>query len=378
MKTRRRFTAEFKAKVALEAIRGERTISELATKHQLHPNQITQWKRQAIENLAKAFDDKASDAQVGREAEVTKLHAKIGQLVVERDFLGQSLRSLSLDRRRMMIDPDHERLSIRRQCELVSISRASFYRQPAGESPENLELMRVIDGAFMETPWYGSRQMARHLRRQGWCVGRKRVRRLMRKIGLSPIYQAPRTSEPHPQHRIYPYLLRNLAIERPDQVWCADVTYIPMRRGFLYLVAIMDWFSRKVLAWRLSNTMDADFCVAALEEAIAHHGRPDIFNTDQGSQFTSFAFTTTLKDAGIRISMDGRGRWMDNVFIERLWRSLKYECVFLNAFETGSEARNGIGSWIAYYNERRPHSTFGGRTPDEVYATAEMTERLAA
>ncbi|WP_407941288.1 IS3 family transposase [Mesorhizobium xinjiangense] len=378
MKTRRRFTAEFKAKVALEAIRGERTISELATKHQLHPNQITQWKRQAIENLAKAFDDKASDAQAGREAEVTKLHAKIGQLVVERDFLAKAFRSLSLDRRRMMIDPDHNRLSIRRQCELVSISRASFYRQPAGETPENLELMRIIDEAFMEMPWYGSRQMARHLRRQGWCVGRKRVRRLMRKIGLSPIYQAPKTSEPHPQHRIYPYLLRHLAIERPDQVWCADVTYIPMRRGFLYLVAIMDWFSRKVLAWRLSNTMEADFCVAALEEAIARHGKPDIFNTDQGSQFTSFAFTATLKDAGIRISMDGRGRWMDNVFIERLWRSLKYECVFLSAFETGSEARNGIGSWMDYYNRRRPHSTFAGRTPDEVYATAETTERLAA
>ncbi len=275
-----------------------------------------------------------------------------------------------------MIDPDHNRLSIRRQCELVSVSRASFYRQPAGESPENLELMRVIDAAFMETPWYGSRQMARHLRRQGWCVGRKRVRRLMRKIGLSPIYQAPKTSEP--QHRIYPYLLRHLAIERPDQVWCADVTYIPMRRGFLYLVAIMDWFSRKVLAWRLSNTLEANFCVAALEAAIARHGRPDIFNTDQGSQFTSFAFTTTLKDAGIRISMDGRGRWIDNVFIERLWRSLKYECVFLNAFETGSEARNGIGSWIDYYNRRRPHSSFDGRTPDEVYATTEITEQLAA
>lgn len=166
--------------------------------------------------------------------------------------------------------------------------------------------MRIIDEVFMEMPWYGSRQMARHLRRQGWNVGRKRVRSLMRKIGLTPIYQAPKTSEPHPQHRIYPYLLRHLAIERPDQVWCADVTYIPMRRGFLYLVAVMDWFSRKVLAWRLSNTMDADFCVAALEEAIARHGKPDIFNTDQGSQFTSFAFTTTLKDAGIRISMDGR------------------------------------------------------------------------
>jgi len=278
----------------------------------------------------------------------------------------------------MMINPDHKRLSIRRQCELVSISRASFYRQPAGETLENLELMRIIDEAFMETPWYGSRQMMRHLRRQGWCVGRKRVRRLMRKIGLSPIYQAPKTSAPHPQHRIYPYLLRHLSIARPDQVWCADVTYIPMRRGFLYLVAIMDWFSRKVLAWRLSNTMDADFCVAALEEAIACHGRPDIFNTDQGSQFTSFAFTTTLKDAGIRISMDGRGRWMDNVFIERLWRSLKYECVFLSAFETGSQARCGIGSWIDYYNRRRPHSTFAGRTPDEVHAMAEMTEQLAA
>ena len=266
-----------------------------------------------------------------------------------------------------MIDPDHERLSIRRQCELVSISRASFYRQPAGESPENLELMRIIDEAFMEMPWYGSRQMARHLRRQGWCVGRKRVRRLMRKIGLSPIYQAPKTSEPHPQHRIYPYLLRHLAIERPDQVWCADVTYIPMRRGFLYLVAIMDWFSRKVLAWRLSNTMDADFCVAALEESIARHGRPDIFNTDQGSQFTSFAFTTTLKDAGIRISMDGRGRWMDNVFIERLWRSLKHEDVYLKAYADGREARMGIGAWIGFYNGSRPHQALGNRTPMAVW-----------
>ena len=183
-----------------------------------------------------------------------------------------------------MIDPDHKRLSIVRQCELVSISRASFYRQPAGESEENITLMRLIDETFLECPFYGARQMARHLRRLGWCVGRKRVRRLMRKIGLSPIYQAPRTSAPHPQHRIYPYLLRHLAIERPNQVWCADVTYIPMRRGFLYLVAIMDWASRKVLAWRLSNTMEADFCVTALEEAIARYGGPGIFNTDQGSQ----------------------------------------------------------------------------------------------
>ena len=277
-----------------------------------------------------------------------------------------------------MIATDHPGLSIRRQCELVSISRASFYRQPAGESTENLELMRLIDKAFMEMPWYGSRQMARHLRRLGWRVGRKRVRRLMKKIGLVAIYQVPKTSEPHPQHKIYPYLLRHLSIDHPDQVWCADVTYIPMRRGFLYLVAIMDWFSRKVLAWRLSNTLEADFCVAALEDAIARHGKPDIFNTDQGSQFTGFDFTNTLKDAGIRISMDGRGRWMDNVFIERLWRSLKYECVYLNAFETGSEARASIRRWINYYNRNRPHSSFDGRTPNEMYATAQTMERLAA
>jgi putative transposase len=278
----------------------------------------------------------------------------------------------------MMIDPGHRRLSIVRQCALVSISRASFYRRPASESPENLELMRLIDEAFLEMPWYGARQMARHLRRLGWCIGRKRVRRLMQKIGLAPIYQAPKTSAPHPRHKIYPYLLRHMTIERPNQVWCADVTYIPMRRGFLYLVAVMDWASRRVLAWRLSNTMEADFCVAALEEAIARYGRPDIFNTDQGSQFTSFAFTNTLRDAGIRISMDGRGRWMDNVFIERLWRSLKYECVFLSAFETGSEARAGIGRWIGYYNADRPHSALGGKTPDEAYAIDMEKEKLAA
>jgi putative transposase len=249
---------------------------------------------------------------------------------------------------------------------------------PAGENAENLALMELIDKVFLEMPWYGARQMARHLRRLGKCLGRQRVRRLMRKMGLTPIYQTPKTSAPHPQHRIYPYLLRHMSIERPNHVWCADVTYIPMRRGFLYLVAIMDWASRKVLAWRLSNTMEADFCVAALDEAIGRYDTPDIFNTDQGSQFTSLAFTNTLRNAGIRISMDGRGRWMDNVFIERLWRSLKYECVFLNAFETGSEARSGIGRWIAYYNTDRPHSALGGKTPGEAYAMDETTEKLAA
>jgi putative transposase len=254
-----------------------------------------------------------------------------------------------------------------RQCELLSVTRSSYYYQPRGETALNLELMRLIDEQYLETPWYGARQMARHLRRQGYRVNRKRIRRLMQLMGLSAIYQKPNTSKPHPLHKVYPYLLRGMTINKPNQVWCADICYIPMRRGFLYLVAIMDWASRKVLSWRLSNTMDSDFCVAALEEALARYGKPEIFNTDQGSQFTSDDFIGTLKDAGIRISMDGKGRWMDNVMIERLWRSLKYECIFLHAFETGNEVRQGLKRWINLYNTRRPHSSLDDRTPDEAY-----------
>lgn len=285
---------------------------------------------------------------------------------------------MSRDRRQAGIEKDHPRLSVRRQCRLLSLTRSTLYATPAGESAENLALMRRIDEQFLETPWYGSRQMARWLHRNGHLVGRHRVRRLMRKMGLSPIYQAPRTSQPHPQHRIYPYLLRDLTIERPNHVWCTDITYIPMRRGFLYLVAVMDWATRKVLAWRLSNTMDVGFCIEALEEAMARFGKPEIFNSDQGSQFTSGDFTDKLKAAGIRISMDGRGRWIDNRFIERLWRSVKYECVYLNAFETGSEARRGIGSWITYYNAERPHSSLYDATPNEAYAMSWADEKLAA
>jgi putative transposase len=289
---------------------------------------------------------------------------------------------MSVERRRAMIDPNHRHLSVVRQCALVSIGRSTFYRAPTPDTAENLELMRLLDEQFLETPWYGSRQMARHLRRLGHAVGRKRVRRLMARMGLAAIYQRPRTTVPHPEHRIYPYLLRNLVVDRPNQVWCADITYIPMRRGFLYLVAVMDWATRRVLSWRLSNTMDVDFCIAALEEALARFGRPEIFNSDQGSQFTSPRFTEVLIGAEVRISMDGRGRWMDNVFIERLWRSLKYECVYLHAFETGSELRAGLAGWIGFYNTHRPHSGLGGLTPDEAYtaigAGEQETTKLAA
>ncbi len=261
----------------------------------------------------------------------------------------------------------HPVLSVRRQCEILKLQRSTYYYQPIGESTYNLALMKRIDELFLELPFFGSRQMRNTLRDEGHPVGRNRVRRLMRRMGLMAVYQRPRTSQPHPQHKTYPYLLRGKAITRPNQAWCADITYIPMRRGFLYLVAIMDWHSRAVLSWRLSNTMDADFCVAALEEALNRYGVPEIFNTDQGSQFTSYEFTRTLREAGVRISMDGRGRWMDNVMIERLWRSLKYECVYLRELETGSELRQALSWWFDFYNNRRPHKTFDGRKPMEIY-----------
>jgi len=276
-----------------------------------------------------------------------------------------------------MVSKDHE-LSQRRQCALLQLSRSTLYYRPKGESAENLRFMEIIDKQFLETPWYGSRQMARHMKRQGHKCGRHRMRRLMRLMRLVPIYQEPNTSKKHPAHKIYPYLLKGLAITRPNQVWCADITYIRMERGFLYLVAIIDWYSRKVLAWRLSNTLEADFCVVALKEALATYGPPEIFNTDQGSQFTSSDWIDELKEAKVKISMDGKGRWVDNRMIERLWRSLKYECVYLRAFETGSQAREGIGRWLAYYNAERPHSTHGILTPDEVHANRTQPMRIAA
>jgi len=266
-----------------------------------------------------------------------------------------------------MIEPDHPQLSIGQQCKLLSIARSSFYYTPKGETEQNLDLMRQIDEQFLETPFFGVRQMTWHLRNDGHLVNEKRIRRLMRLMGLMPIYQKPNTSRPAKGHKTYPYLLKGLRVDRPNQVWCSDITYLPMRRGFLYLVAIMDWHTRKVLAWRVSNTLEADFCVEALNEAIHKFGQPEIMNTDQGSQFTSFAWTDRLRRTGVRISMDGKGRFLDNIFIERLWRTLKYECVYLHAWETGSEAKASIRKWMTFYNHQRPHSALGGRPPAVVY-----------
>jgi putative transposase len=247
------------------------------------------------------------------------------------------------------------------------VARSTLYYQPVLASANDLAVMRRIDELHLEYPFYGSRRMAVVLRDDGWLVNRKRAQRLMRVMGLEAIYQKPNTSQPHPDHKVYPYLLRGLAIARPNQVWCADITYIPMAKGFVYLVAVMDWFSRRVLAWRLSITMEPDFCVAALREAMERHGRPEIFNTDQGVQFTSAVFLDELSSQSVQISMDGKGRFLDNIFIERLWRSLKYEEVYIKAYGSVAEARRGIGGWLGIYNEKRPHQALGYRTPRVVH-----------
>ena len=261
-------------------------------------------------------------------------------------------------------------LSITRRCALLDVPRSSaYYRPVVSVSKRDGALMRMMDEIHLHWPFYGSRRMCDALADEGWVVNRKCVQRLMRTMGMNALYPGPNTSRAHHAHKVYPYLLRGLAIEGANQVWCADVTYLPMARGFVYLVAVMDWYSRKVLAWRLSNTLDADFCVAALNEALSRHGAPEIFNTDQGCQFTSAAFTGVLKEHGFQISMDGKGRWMDNVFIERLWRSLKYEEVYLHAYDSVRDARAGVRRWIDFYNQQRKHQALDRRTPDNVYYT---------
>jgi putative transposase len=265
-----------------------------------------------------------------------------------------------------MINPDNE-LTISRQCQLLGLSRSSFYSQNKAVSQQELDLMLAIDKIHLALPFYGARKIQIELNNRGFLIGRGKVRRLMRKMGLEAIYRKPKTSIPKSGDHIYPYLLKDLQIERVNQVWATDITYLPMAKGFAYLVAIIDLYSRKVMSWRLSNTMDASFCIEALEDAIQRFGPPEIFNTDQGSQFTSDSFTSVLKAHGVKISMDGKGRWVDNVFIERLWRSVKYEEVYLKAYQTMQEARQSLRSYFIFYNQSRFHQTLDYQTPDMVY-----------
>ncbi|EMA7641314.1 IS3 family transposase [Vibrio parahaemolyticus] len=362
---RRNHSPEFKAKVALAAAKGDKTVVELAQKYNLHANQISTWKKELLENAAMIF---ASESQLSKDntEEVDKLHAKIGQLTMENGFFGQSARSLDRAQRKLSLVKSTP-LPIKRQCELLNIARSTAYYQPIGLSVEEIELRRIIDEIHLQYPFMGSRRVRTELAKKGHNVNRKRVIRIMRDMGIGAIYPKPQTTLANKAHKVYPYLLRNVEVTYPNQAWAIDITYIPMAKGFLYLVAIIDWYSRKVLSWRLSNTMDTSFCIEALEEALKHYGPPDIFNSDQGSQFTSSEFTQKLTAHGVRISMDGKGRWVDNVVIERLWRSLKYEEVYLKAYTTPREAELEIGNYMVFYNEERNHQGLNDLTPDEAY-----------
>ncbi|WP_202324135.1 MULTISPECIES: IS3 family transposase [unclassified Mesorhizobium] len=363
---RRNHSPAFKAKVALAAIKGEKTLAELAQQYDVHANQITDWRKQLLEGASNVFGAAEKSEPT---VDIKALHAKIGELTLANDFLGLGARQGRLvGERKTMIDREHE-LPIAKQAAELGISRGSVYSLPKPTSAADLKLMRRIDELHLDYPFAGSRMLQKLLKREGYETGRLHVRTLMKRMDIEALYRKPRTSKPGDGHKIYPYLLGKLAVTRPNQVWATDLTYIPMARGFCYLVAVVDWFTRKVLSWRLSITMDAAFCIEALEEALATYGKPEIFNSDQGSQFTSHDFTKVLLDREIRISMDGKGAWRDNVFVERLWRSVKYEEVYLKAYDSVREGRASIGKYLDFYNRGRPHSSLDGRAPDEAYFT---------
>ncbi|MEG3174579.1 IS3 family transposase [Sphingomonas sp. ZB1N12] len=362
---RRNHSPAFKARVALAAVKGEKTLAELAQQYDVHPNLINQWRSRLLEGAADVFG--AEPAAAEPTVDVTVLHAKIGELTLANDFLGRCAREgRSVAERKAMIDRGHA-LPLARQAQQLEISRGSIYYLARPAPDADLTIMRRIDELHLLYPFAGSRMLRDLLRQEGTAIGRLHVATLMKRMRIEAIYRRPNTSKPAPGHKVYPYLLRKLAVTRANQVWATDITYVPMARGFVYLVAIVDWFTRRVLAWRVSISLDVAFCIEALEEALARYGKPAIFNSDQGSQFTSTAFTAVLHREEIAISMDGKGCWRDNVFVERLWRSVKYEEVYLNAYASVPEARAGIGRYIGFYNAVRPHSALGGRTPDQIY-----------
>ena len=362
---RRNHTPAFKARVALAAIKGDRTLVELAEHFDVHPNQITSWKAQLEEGAADVFGGGRNRA-AGRRREVAPCQDRRAD-AGER-FFGRSARQSRFVERKAMIDPAHD-LSITKQAEALNISRGSVYYLPRPVPDADLAIMRRLDRLHLELPFAGSRMLQGLLVAEGYKIGRRHVKTLMKRMEIEALYRRPRTTKPEPGQKIYPYLLRGMAITRPNQVWAMDITYIPMARGFVYLAVVLDWFSRRVLSWRVSITMEAAFCVETLEDALARHGKPDIFNTDQGSQFTGTTFTGVLIKNAIAISMDGKGAWRDNVFVERLWRSVKYEEVYLRAYDSVSEARASIGRYFNFYNGRRPHSRLDGMTPDQAYFT---------
>jgi putative transposase len=362
---RRNHSNDFKAKVALAAIKAEKTLAELSSEFDVHQNQIIDWKNQLISASSQAFDQ--SKAPSEPPIDLKKLHAKIGEQALEIDFFRRCVEETGPLQPQKLIDHSLQ-ISVSKQAKLLKVSRGCYYYRPKPVSSSDLKLMRCIDELHMQYPFAGSRMMRDLLNRQGHHIGRRHTRTLMKKMGIQALYCKPNLSRANQAHRKYLYLLKGLAIQRSNQVWSTDITYIPMAKGFVYLCAvIIDWHSRKVLAHRVSISMEVTFCIETLNEAIEKYGRPEIFNTDQGSQFTSDAFIDVLKSNGIQISMDGKGRWVDNVMVERLWRSVKYEEVYLKAYSNVLDAKKQLNAYFEFYNLKRPHSSLDKMTPDEFY-----------
>ncbi|HWU38143.1 MAG TPA: IS3 family transposase [Candidatus Acidoferrum sp.] len=364
--TRKRHSAAFKARVALEGAKQTRTLAELSRAFQVHPVQISQWKKQLLDGVESLFRDGRRRDHDESQAIQAELYEQIGRLKMEVEWLKKKVARAAADLKRPLIEPSNSHLSIRRQCELVGLNRSSYYLPPATESEENLRLMRLIDEQFLKTPFSGSRRMTASLERCGETVNRKRVQRLMAVMGLEALFPRPRPTTAASEAQVYPYLLRDRVLTRADEVWSSDITYVPIKHSVMYLTAVIDWYSRYVLSWRLSNTLEGRFCLEALEEALAM-GRPEIFNTDQGSQFTARGYTDRLKEAGIAVSRDGWGRALDNVFVERLWRSVKYEDIYIKDYEQVQELESGLRAYFWFYDEERPHQSLDYRTPGEVY-----------
>ena len=368
-KKAKQYSATEKTKIVIEAIKAEMTIAQISSKYGVHATQIQAWKKRGIENLVSGFQVKPATKDPDNQDLIKQLYEQIGQLSVERDWLKKNLHCLDLETRKSMIDNNCRNLAISRQCDLLLINKSTYYYKAKGITTRDLEIMKVIDEIYTEHPYFGARRMSKHLVPFGIVIGRKAVSRYYGIMAIEAIYPKMNLSKRNQAHKVYPYLLKGVEITKTNQVWSTDITYIRMAQGFVYLVAIIDWFSRYILSWKVSISLESDFCIDALEEALEKHGQPEVFNTDQGSQFTSKNFIHELVKREIKISMDGKGRALDNVFIERFWRSLKQEKIYLIILNTVKEVKNAITDYITFYNSKRMQQSLEYLTPEQVYLT---------